>query len=172
MAFKLNGTLSPYGAPVKLVRTLANTVTYVTNDSVKLASGFVALGTAGALVFGHITALSDKRGLGLGSTGVAGAEFGSFLGSFLTASNNQTVVLAKAECDVSKMTLYSAEVSATLGTTTGSDLPGYRFDLVDEDTLDESTSTTGSAQYYSHGIDPENSARVIVNIYESEVYGV
>lgn len=172
MAFTKHGTLSPYGAPVKRSIIAANSITITELDSMKLASGFATLGTAGALVFGHVMAIGTSKGLGLNTTGVAGAEMGSYVGTYLTASDNQTVGMVKVECDISKQTLYSAEVDAAIATTTGSDLAGYRMDLVDEDTLDESTAATTTAQYATWGVDPNNSARAIVNIYESQVYGL
>lgn len=172
MAFKVAGTLNPHGGPVIKRMIIANSITVVELDSLKLASGFAALGTAGALVFGHAMALSARQGAGLETTGVAGAETGSYAGSFATASDNQTVAKVKAECDISKYTLYSEPTSGTIGTTTGSNLAGYRMDLTDEDTLDETSSTTSSAQYATWGVDPLNSSNAIVNIYESQVFGV
>lgn len=172
MAFTKHGTLSPYGAPVKRSMIAANSITITELDSMKIASGFAALGTTGALVFGHVMAIGTAKGVGVGSTGVAGAEFGSFVGTFATASDNQTVAKIKVECDVSKQTLYSAEEDVAIGTTTGSDLAGYTQDLVDEDTLDESTALTTTGQYMGWGLDPSDSARAIVNIFESQVYGV
>lgn len=172
MAFTKHGTLSPYGAPVKRSMIVANTITITELDSVKLSSGFIALGTGGALVFGHVLAIGSSKGVGLNSTGVAGAEMGSFVGTFATASDNQTVGMVKAECDISKHTLYSAEESQAIGTTTGSNLAGYTQDLTDEDTLLETSALTTTGQYMGWGVDPSNSARAIVNIYESQVYGV
>jgi len=172
MAFKISGTLNPHGAPVLRREILANSITTVVNDSVKFASGFVALGTAGALVLGHVVSIGTNKGVGLNTTGAAGAEIGSFVNSYLTASDNQTVGKVRAEIDISKFTLYSAEVDAAIGTTTGSDLAGYRMDLVDEDTLDESTAVTTTAQYGTWGVDPLDSSRALVNIYESQVFGV
>lgn len=178
MAFQNAGTLSPYGAPVKLFRTLANSITVTINDSVKLASGFVALGTTGALVFGHVQGIGTSKGMPMNSTGIAGADFGSFINAFLTASDNQTVAQFKAECDVSKFTLYSASLDAAPGTTTGSNLPGYNMDIADKTQLSESSAVanaspaTTAGQYAAHGLDPVNSARVLVNIYESQVFGI
>ena len=172
MAFTKHGTLSPYGAPVKRNMIVKNSITIAELDSLKIASGFAALGTGGALVFGHVMALGTEKGVGLSTTGVAGAEMGSFVGTFATASDNQTVAKVKAECDISKHTLYSAEESATIGTTTGSNLAGYTQDLTDEDTLDEGTALTTTGQYMGWGLDPNNSARAIVNIFESQVFGV
>lgn len=172
MAFTKIGSLTPYGGPVLKRVTIANSITSVLMDSVKLSSGFIALGTAGAQVFGHLFAHTSNLGVGLTTSGAAGAAVGSYAGSFLTASDNQTVALVKGECDVSKSTLYSAQVSATIGTTTGSNLAGYRMDLTDEDTLDESTAATTTAQYNTWGVDPNNSAQAVVNIFESQVFGV
>ena len=172
MAFKKIGSLDSHGAPVLRSMTIANSITTTILDSVKLASGFAALGTTGALVFGHLMGHKDINGVGLSSTGVAGAAFGSYVGTFLTAANNQTVGFVKAECDISKTSLYSAEVDVAIGTTTGSNLAGYTQDLVDEDTLDESTAVTTTGQYMGWGVDPENAAQAVVNIYESQVFGV
>lgn len=172
MAFTQHGTLQSNGAPVLRKEIVANSVALVVEDSVKLASGFVALGTAGALVFGHVLGIATSKDVGPNTTGVAGAEMGSYVGAFTMASDNQTVAKVVAECDISKFTLYSAETSAAIGTTTGSNLAGYRMDLSDEDTLDESTAATTTAQYNTWGVDPDNSARAIVNIYESQVFGV
>lgn len=172
MAFTKHSTLSPYGAPVKLSRTIANSITVTEMDSVKMASGFCALGTAGALVFGHVLAIGTKGGVGVNTTGATGAEMGSYINTFTTASNNTTVGFVKAEVDVSKFTLYSAEMSATPGTTANSNLAQYTFDLTDEDTLNEASVLATTGQYMSHGLDTSNTARTIVNIFESQVFGV
>lgn len=173
MAFKQIGSLNPHGAPVLRRQIITNSVVSVVMDSVKLASGFVALGTTGALVFGHVVAHSTEfGGVGMETSGAAGAASGSYVGSFTAASDNQTVAKVKAECDVSKYTLYSAEEDAAIGTTTGSNLAGYTQDIVDEDTLDESTALTTTGQYMGWGVDPNNSAQAVVNIFESQVFGV
>jgi hypothetical protein len=172
MAMIKVGSLNPHGAPVLRKAILSNSITSTVMDSIKLASGFAALGTTGALVFGHLTNHKDPDGVGLLTTGVAGAEIGSYVGTYLTASNNQTVGLVAAECDISTFSLYSAEVDAAIGTTTGSDLAGYKMDLADEDTLDESTAALTTFQYNGWGVDPEDATKAIVNIYESQVFGV
>lgn len=172
MAFQRIGTLAPWGAPVILSNIVANSITLTVQDSVKAASGFIALGTAGALVWGHAVSIGTDKGVGLNTSGAAGAEIGSFVNAFTTASNNQTVAKVRANCDVSKHTLYSAELNAAIGITTGSNLIGYRMDLADEDTLDESSATTSTAQYATFGVDPYNSAQAVVAIYESQVFGV
>lgn len=178
MAFQNNGTMSPYGAPVKLFRILGNSATFTINDSLKLVSGFLVAGTTGALVFGHLQGIGTLKGMPMNSTGAAGADFGSFINAFTTASDNQTVAMFKGECDVSKFTMYSASLDATVGTTTGSNLPGYNMDIASAVTLSESSATatttasTTAGQYAGHGLDPVNSARVLVNIFESQVAGI
>ncbi len=172
MAFTRIGTMLPHGAPVQLSNIVANSITITINDSVKAASGFIALGTGGALVWGHVMGLGTLKGMGLNTTGVLGAEIGSFINTFATASDNQTVAKVTAVCDVSKFTLYSAEESQAIGTTTGSNLLGYTQDLTDEDTLLETSALTTTGQYMGHGVDPSNTAQAVVNIYESQVFGV
>ncbi len=172
MAIIPRGTLNPHGAPVLRSVILANSITVTQFDSVKAASGFAALGTTGALVLGHVAAIRDANGLGMSTTGVAGAGIGSFVGTFATASDNQTVAQVRAEIDISKFSLYGAEEDAAIGTTTGSNLIGYFQDLADEDTLDESTAATTTGQYFGWGVDPKDSAKALVNVYESVVFGV
>jgi hypothetical protein len=172
MAFKQIGSLLPHGAPVLKDIIITNSVTSTLLDSVKLASGFGALGTTGALVFGHVMSHVTDQGVGLETNGSTGAQTGSYVGTFAAASNNQTVGKVKFRCDVSKFTLYSAELDDVIGSTTGSNLAGYYMDLVDANTLDESTAGTTTAQYFSWGVDPNNTAQAIVNIYESSVFGV
>ena len=172
MAFKAIDRLgSSSGAPIKQARILANSITVTELDSIKMASGFAALGTAGASVFGHALAIRTEPGVGVGTTGAAGAEAGSFVGTFTTASDNQTVAMVKGECDISKETMYSAEVDATIGTTTGSDLAGYYMDLIDANTLDESDAATTTGQYATHGVDANDSTKAVVTIFESSVFG-
>lgn len=170
MAFHVYDSLNPNGGPVLVTDIITNSVTVTQLDSVKYASGFVALGTAGAAVLGHVSDIVTNKGVGVNTTGAAGAEIGSFVGTFTAASDNQTVAKVSAVIDVSVETRYSAEVDATIGTTTGSNLAGYRMDLVDEDTLDESTAATTSAQYATWGTDPSDSTRALVNIKESQVF--
>lgn len=172
MAFKQIGSLSTNSAPVLRKSIITNSVVSTVLDSVRTASGFTALGTTGTLVYGHVTSHVRGDGLGMETSGVAGSASGSYVGTFTVASNNQTVAKVAVLIDISKQTLYSAEEDVAIGTTTGSNLDGFNQDLVDEDTLDESTATAGTAQYHGWGVDPNNTAQAIVNIYESSVFGV
>lgn len=166
------GSLDSHGAPVLRKQIIANSAAVVELDSMKMASGFCALGTTGALVFGHVLDIVTSDGLGELTTGVSGAAVGSFVGAYTVASDNQTVAMHKVSCDVSKTSLYSMTPDAAIATTTGSNLAGYTQDLADEDNLDESTAAATTGQYMGWGVDPEDSANAIVNIYESQVFGV
>ena len=167
------GSLDSHGAPVIRKATIANSITVTELDSVQITSGFAALGTTGALVFGHVMSMSTLSGVGLLTTGVAGAATGSYVGTYLTASDNQTVGFVKADIDVSKNSLYSMTPDAAIGTTTGSNLLGYTVDLADEANTDESTAHASTSQQYRiWGVDPEVAANHVVNILESQVYGV
>ena len=168
--FKTAGSLESFGAPVLRREVITNSVVSTVGDSVTVASGFIALGTAGTAVFGHLNAHADAEEVGMTTTGAVGAELGSYVNTFAAASNNQTVGMITAVCDISKKTLYSADADTALGTTTGSDLPMYRMDLASEDTLDESTAAVTSAQYLIHAVDPNDAGNVIVSIFESQVF--
>lgn len=170
MAFKTAGTLGD-AAPIKLAIIATNSIVVTELDAIIVTSDFAALGTAGVSLYGHVTGIRTDSGVGLNTTGVAGATMGSYAGTYTFASDNQTVAKSRVEVDISKMTLYSAEVDDTIGTTTGSDLRNYFMDLVDEDTLDESTAATTACQYATQGVDPDNTAKAIVNIYESNIFG-
>jgi len=172
MAFKQIGSLNPHGAPVMRRAIITDSVVSVLQDSIKLASGFAALGTAGVAVFGHVISHERADGVGVETSGAAGSQSGSYIGTYTASATNETVEKVVAVCDISKSTLYSAEVDAAIGTTTGSNLLGYNMDLTDEDTLDESSATTGTAQYFGWGVDSNNTAQAVVNIHESVVFGL
>lgn len=162
------GSLGRFGGPILVDRILTNSISVAVGDSVKTASGFAALGTTGARVLGHVVSFIGKDSL-------TPVKDGTYLGNpgevYAVASNNQTVAQVRAQIDIDTASLYSAELDAAVGTTTGSNLAGKTFDLADEDTLDESTVAETTAQYYSHGLDRNNTAQVVVNILESEVFG-
>jgi len=171
MAILVRDSFDQVGGPVLRREIATNSIVLTVGDSVRLVNGFIALGTAGTSVYGHVNGISTNDGVGLNTDGTAGAALGSYVGTFTMPSDNQTVAKIKAEVDMSKTTVYSAEVDAAIGTTTGSDLAGYFMDLVDEDTLDESTAAITAAQYATHGTDPSDATKALVNIFESSVFG-
>ena len=165
------GSLGRFRGPVLVDRIVTNSVTVAISDAVSTTSCFAALGTAGNPVLGHVVAIQGKDGLSV-------VKDGTFLNNpgntHTVDSDNQTVDKTKVIVDISQDSLYTAELDAAAGTTTGSDLSGYNLDLADEDTLDESTAAQTTAQYYSHGLDVNygnGSTQVLVNILESEVFG-
>jgi hypothetical protein len=162
------GTLGRFGGPILVDRIITNSVVVAISDAVNTTGGFAALGTAGARVLGHVESF-------IGSDGLTPVKDGTLLQNagqtYTAASNNETVDKVRVRVDVDTSSLYSAELDVAVGTTAGSDEAGKTFDLVDANTLDESTVAETSAQYYSHGLDQTNTAQVVVNILESEVFG-
>ena len=177
MAFTIAGSLSPFGGPLLRSQIVANSVALVELDSVTVepgynAAGFVRLGVAAGRVFGHVKAIVTNNGVGLLTDGTTGAAIGSFTNAYTVASDNQTIAQVRAQVDVSKETLYSVDPDAAIATTTGSNLLGYKTDIIDEDNTDEDTATSATAQYFIWGVDPNTAANQIVNIFESGVFGV
>lgn len=172
MAFKPVGSVNPHGAPIFRKEIITNSVVSTVNHSMKLASGFAALGTTGALVAGHVIAHKTSKDVGLNTSGASGADIGSYLGTYTAASDNQTVAKVKAELDISKATIYSVDPDAAIGTTTGSDLAGYYTDIADKESTDESTAAATTAQYMIMGVDPDDTGNQLVRVHESVYFGV
>jgi len=133
-------------------------------EAVKLASGKLVTAGAGGNFLGVVESFKKADGSPITDNGDGSDYSGTY-----TAPTSNTVL---AMVDVSKDSKYSVTADAALATTTGSGLAGYRMDMVaGSNQLDESTSTTGAAQWFSWGEDtdmaaPDNS--VIVSIFESE----
>lgn len=175
------GSLGSNVGPLLVDRVITNSVTVAVGDSVKTVVGFLALGTAAARVLGHVESLTGKDGL----TPVKDGTYLGNIGEAYTASaSNQTVAMVSARVDIDTQSLYSAELSAAAGTTTGSNLAGKYFNLTDKDTINEASvtetrmtltegtpNTAAFMQYYSHGLDRNFTTQVLVNIVYSEVFG-
>ena len=174
MAFKVHGSLAPWGGGLLRRDIVANSVVLTQLDSVIAdTDGFVALSATGNAILGHAVNPMTNDELGHNTTGVAGAEIGSFVGTFTHASDNETVAKHKAELDISMFTLYAVDpATGTFGTTTaGSGQLGVYFDLTDEDSMDETSVTDATAQYHSWGTHPDGTTnQAIVNIFESSVF--
>lgn len=171
MAFKPCGSLDPHGAPVLRAAIATGSITATEEDSIKISSGFAALNTTGVQVFGHVRSINTADGVGVNTTGAAGAAMGSFAGAYTFPSSNTTVAKSVVMCDISKFTLYSVDPDATIAGTTGSNLLGYYTDIATEKLTDETSALTTGCQYFIHGVDPLDSGNQIVSIYESLVFG-
>ena len=165
MGFIYKKSRNPNGGRELVQYTLADSTAFTVGDCVELASGVLALGGAGAAVLGIVTGIVKADGTPVTDNGAGGA----FTDTYTTPASNTV----KAIVDISTDSIYSVTADATLGTTTGSDLPGYNMDMVAaSDQLDESTAATTTAQFYSHGQDTDGSAAsnsVLVSIQESQV---
>lgn len=179
------GSLGRFGGPLLIDRIIGNSITVAINDSVRTASGFLALGTAGSRVLGHVESFIGQDGLTPVKDGTLLQNPGA---TFVSAANNQTVAQVRVRVDAAKDALYSADLDAAVGTTStagGSGVAGKNFALINEDTLDEDTfsevlfaltegtpNTVAFRQYASHGVDRNDSTNIIVNVLYSEVFGI
>jgi len=177
MALRFKRTVGGVGRKLELVN-LANTQTVEVGDVIETYSvGKGKLGVAALPVLGVVLSIVDSKGLPLPAPAVvAGTASGSDVRSQATASTGTYYALV----DVSKETVYSAAVSGTLGTTNDSNLRGCWIDVNSAGTeygqLLETTATrvahsaTGAmGNFYSWGVDPDDSTRLLVSIANSEL---
>jgi hypothetical protein len=68
--------------------------------------------------------------------------------------------------------LTNGTTGAALGTTAGSNIEGNKFDITNKATLNEASVAATTKQYNSFGVDVEDSANLVVNVYQSAVFGV
>lgn len=170
MSFIPSGTLDPHGAPVLRHDVLANSVTYVVGDALKLTTGFPVLATGGNVpIYGHLIESETNKGVGVNTTGAAGAAMGSYTNTYLTSSTNQTVLMARGVINISRLTQYSASVTGTPAT--GASTLGYMANLADEATIDQASALTTNLQYFIWGVDPNVSTRIIVSVHGSLIFG-
>lgn len=167
--FKKVGSLGNFGGPILVDRIVANSVTVSVGGAVKTLAGFAALVATGDKVLGVVEQVigSNRLAVSTGST-----YRGNFGDTFAAAADNQTVAMNRVRVDVSPHSLYQVAGDAALGTTTGSNLAGKTFDLANSLLVDESTVNITSQQVYSHGPSEGVTTELVVNIFESEVFGV
>lgn len=167
--FKKVGSLGNFGGPILVDRIVANSVTVSVGGAVKTLAGFAALVATGDKVLGVVEQVigSNRLAVSTGST-----YRGNFGDTFAAAADNQTVAMNRVRVDVSPHSLYQVAGDAALGTTAGSNLAGKTFDLANSLLVDESTVNITSQQVYSHGPSEVVTTELVVNIFESEVFGV
>mgnify|MGYP001571998317 FL=1 len=157
---------------------VGDVVTYVTGSLTgEVPEDFneVAEATAGKKIVGVIQAIITATGVAPSSNGCGGV----FVDQFRTAANNETGAQICALVDMSPFSLYSADLDDTIGTTTGSNRAGYYLDLDTGDTSShrlneasaEALGTVGGGQFLAHGVDPQDTDNIIVNIAKSVLSG-
>ncbi len=177
MALEFKRTIGGIGRKLELV-LLANSQTVEVGDVIETyTTGKGVLGLTLLPLLGVIHALCDIKGLPLEvSDPVAGTASGSSVRSQATS----TTGIYYALVDTSKDSIYSASVSGTLGTTNSSTLRGCWININSAGTeygqLLESTASrspngaTGAmSNFYSWGVDPDDSTRLLVSIAHSEL---
>lgn len=174
---KFKRTIGGVGRKLSEPILLADSQTIAIGDVIETyTTGEGVYGAAAEPILGVVSALADADGMPVKqSNPVAGTASGVDLRSVATG----TAGVSYAIVDTSKNTMYSAEVSGTLGTTGSSSARGCRIDVDSANTdygrLLETTATRTigtPANFYSHGVDPNDSTRLMVSIAMSEYEGV
>lgn len=176
MAFKLKRGLLGNSSPVLRKVIIDNSDDIAIGDAVKVYNaGDAEKLTAGKPIFGIVHAIVDQYGRSILPQQHTQAEVGDWTVAsevITVGSDNETDDKVAVICDVSLDTIYSGDVTGTIGTTVSSNKPGASIDVDDEDSLDETSATrTGSAQFFSWGTDPDDSGNLLVSIKESERTG-
>ena len=175
MAFKYKGSLD--GGSRTLVKVILDDSTKFHVGDVLTSSGTTdnagILATSGVRVLGVIAGIVDANGMPPADDGASG----TYVDTYTTASTNTTAKYVAALVDVNVNSLYSESTGGTLGTTTGSNKALYMLDVNSvstgcaASTLTETSASASSGQFFSLGLDPEDSARIIVKIKESLLLG-
>ena len=158
----VGGAATTYTSPATIIN---NSEVVQIGDAVSLDSnGNIILHTAGVPVLGILAAVF-KNGLQVdpdsGTTD-----------TWTVTATNETVNQMYAIVDVSTDSVYSAAVTGTIGTTATSGNAGAYIDATDENDLSETSATrtrATSGTFVTLGTDPNNSARLLVSINESQL---
>lgn len=155
---------------------LDNSEDIAVGDAVMLRNGNIEKATADGALSGVVIDVVDKNNNSLlpseGSTASLGSASISS-GVITVASDNETVDQIAATIDISPFTIYSADVTGTIGTTNSSDKIGVWIDMDDEDSVEETTATrtvTTEGQLVGWGADPDDTTRMLVSIHEHEFF--
>jgi len=174
MSFNYVGSLNGSGRRLRKVQCSASQSIAV-GDAIQFSTtaGTVIPAVAAEEIAGIVTGFVDKYGVPQSnSTVTAGTAASSAVTSDSSTATSDYLLV-----DINPGSLYSCEVSATLGTTTGSDKAGVWLVLSDANTLDETSVTHDLdtsqtiVHAYSHGADPKNSARLICNFMMAPYLG-
>jgi len=170
------------GAQRNLVEVLLyNSITVAVGDAVEVyTNGSATNPTAAQPIKGIVHAITNGNTLPpVKGANVAGTAISPDTSSVTTAATNTTDLTYYAMIDTSVDSLYSAEVSGTIDTTNNSGDPGCKIDIDSANTdygrLLETTATRTigtPANFYSHGVDPQDSTRLIVSLAMPEEMSV
>lgn len=176
MALEFKRTIGNTGRKLEKV-LLADSQTVEVGDLIETTTtGEGVLAVKALPLLGVVQAICDADGLPLKSSNpVAGTASGTDTRSKATSTDGTTYAMV----DVGNTSIYSATCSGTIGTTNSSDLRGCRVNVDSDNTeygqvLESSaTRTLGTvAHLYSHGVDPDDSTRLMVSIAMSELDSV
>ena len=177
MAYRYKKSLLANSGPCLVRFTLFNSMTITLGDLISVATNGTAvlMASASTSIAGVVHDIVDKNGNSIfGSIAVKTNATVSGQDTVVTASDNTTVDLVAVLVDVSKLSIYSAEVTGTVGTTTNSNLPGGWIDSATTGDKVTETSHTRTVATGGHlkgwGTDPDASTRLLVSICESEVF--
>ena len=171
---KYKRTIGGVGRKLEQV-LLGSSLAFAVGDLVETMTTGVALrGEAGKPVLGVIASICDANGLPFKSSNpVAGTASGTDTRSVTTGAANATYY---AMVDVSNTSVYSADVTGTVGVTVDSELRGCRMDIDSSGSeFGKLLETTGTrtegteANFYCHGVDPADSGNICVSIALSEL---
>lgn len=143
---------------------IKNSATVQIGDMVTMNdAGFIARVAETEPVLGVVIGVAQKAGI------IVEPDSGT-TDTFTMASDNQTVAMKYAIIDVSPYTIYSANVTGTIGTTVASGRPLAWCDVTDQNDIKEtscSRTITAGGQVLSLGTDPDNTARLLCVLNES-----
>jgi len=145
---------------------LADSTEFTIGDAVKVdgTNGVAILWGLGGAGLGILVGFVKADGSPVTDDGASA----DFVATYTTPASNTVYGLV----DASLTSLWSVELDATAGTTTGTDKYGVNIDcLAASDQLDESSVLSGTASFFSHGTDPDPKApsnSVVVSIQESQ----
>jgi len=177
MAFNYVGSVN--GAQRNLVLVLlADSLTFSVGEIVETyTTGYAVNALAAKPFLGVIHAITTEGSLPeIKGASTAGSANTSDTKTVTTAADNVSTKKYYALVDTSVHAIYSCPSNGTIGTTADSELPGARVDVdADEGQILENTATRTigtPANFYIHGLDPNDAARSLVSIAMSEYTSV
>lgn len=178
MAFVFAGTRGSYSVE-KMVYVLKASTAFTIGDAVLSYSqtdNSITVAAAATPLLGVLTGFVDVFGNAYPVSALAaGTALSTVLSTKTTSATNVSSPDCFGEVTIGQNVRWSAAVNGTLGTTGNSDKKGCGIDVDSSNTsygrLLESTATrtfTTPTNFYSEGVDPRVSTRLIVTLREDE----